>query len=237
MFFSSGSAGGAAKGVEQELEFLRKNPKISSGGSGLEGIYLFRGGKYWLFDNKPKPNKPFGDLLKGSKPANGKWPGIHFPGGVCVLGKDLILVYKNLWNKFQGGVPPGGKEGVLDGYRGGPEKLSLGDDPIRDEEEPDKPKGDEEGGAVINPDPRDPTHRKIKGNRVCRFIIKEQKCFRRGHCITVDEDQNHYPPQIIAAIKTSDNNWFFVNKKGQFCQRKDGSTEKVYMFSVFENFY
>ena len=219
------------------LEFLCTNPKITSGGSGPNGIYLFRGGKYWLFDNKPKPDMPFGNLEDGPKPAKEKWKEIHFPAGVCVIDDHMIIVYKNEWSKYPS--KPSDKDSnqiegktspILNQTDPGIESLDLPrNEPIRDPELPDDSlNNDKDGGALINPDKGDPTYRKIKGNRVCRYVInKEDKCLLRCKCITVEDDKNKFPPNIVAAIKSSENMWYFVNKEGKHCQRKDGSTEEV----------
>ena len=198
---------------------------------------MFRGGKYWQFDNKPKPDKPFGELVDGAKPAKDKWKAIHFPCGVCTINENMIVVYKNIWSKYTSDKTKG-ETNLIDDQT----SLILNDtsqpsietldlpinEPIRDPLLPDDPpKEVNDGGALINPDKEDPTYRKINGDRVCRYVLKNDKCLRKGKCITVEDDKNKYPARIVAAIKSSDNNWYFVNKNGKHCQRKDGSTEEV----------
>ncbi len=75
---------------------------INAGGNLEEPpfIYLFRGGKYWTFDNKPKKNKPIGDLVEGAKPAKIKWPGIRFPGAFGSNNENPIMVYNNTWSQW-----------------------------------------------------------------------------------------------------------------------------------------
>jgi hypothetical protein len=66
----------------------------------MDFILVFRGGKYWHFNNKPEENKPFGDLVTGAIPANTKWPGIHFPGGIGKNKDNLINVYDKTWSQW-----------------------------------------------------------------------------------------------------------------------------------------
>ena len=77
---------------------LCSNTKISSGTNLSPYIYVFRGGKYWKFNNRPKSGQPLGDCVEGGKPAKQKWPGIRFPGGASYKKTSLVMVYKKKWS-------------------------------------------------------------------------------------------------------------------------------------------
>lgn len=360
------------KNLKLELGFLCDNPKITAGSNYLNFIFVFRGGKYWKFDNKPKPNKPFGELVDGGIPAKNKWPGIHFPGGAGAEKSNFIMIYESKWSRWKhnqnnkpvgdnyieddsnddsdgvkpsqenkqnvdeenptdgnfgddstdsipssgnskgtkpnkkgnqqtddedsehpkpedigddsgddssGGTKPnknggkgnnpntGGKEpnknesdedNPTDGDSGGTEteeseilspkptrkptgsgatqgKLDesdindINDEPIREEELPDEPAGDDsDAGALIDDEDNVGAKIQIKGNKVCNFIIKKNKMYSNGKCVSIEEDKHKYSPDIIAALKAKDKNWYFVNKEGQYCKRKDKVNDKVF---------
>lgn len=96
------------KGVKTKLRFLCNNVKIKAGtqealtlsGSTSPRIWVFRGGKFWVFDNKVSDKKPFGELLDGAKIAGDLWDGIHFPGGAGFDGPNFIMVYKRKWSRW-----------------------------------------------------------------------------------------------------------------------------------------
>ncbi len=86
--------------LKLELEPLCDNPNVNAGGNYMDFILVFRGGKYWHFNNKPEKNKPFGDLVTGAIPANTKWPGIHFPGGIGKNKDNLFNIYDKTWSQW-----------------------------------------------------------------------------------------------------------------------------------------
>ncbi len=254
-------------------------------------IYVFRGGKYWKFNNKPKPNEPFGDLVDGGVLAKNKWPGIRFPGGAAFDGNKLIMVYKNKWSRWrprsrnQGSSsgPTGGEldtenpdmttdSGIKDLHptrsisddTGATENgvkniqvttesiendyneielesdgqngikpiysdiIEISEQPIREEEIPDEPNGDEiNAGALIPPENNDGKYTKIKENRVCFYVIKKEKLHLSGKCITLDQNDHKYPANTVAAIKPEDNNWYFINNEGKYCKRADKVYDEV----------
>jgi hypothetical protein len=63
-------------------------------------IIIFRGGKYWQFDNKPEEGKPFGTLVTGGTLARIKWPAIRFPGGVGNNKDKFIVIYDKTWSQW-----------------------------------------------------------------------------------------------------------------------------------------
>ncbi len=174
---------------------------------------MARGGKFWRFDNKPKPKKPFGDLVDGAQQAKGKLPGIHFPGAFGNNNKNFMMIYKNKWSQWL----PNGFNDVVD-------------EPIvtKEEEIPDKPEiSDSDSGALIPIDENSGKYAKISKNNVCYIVIKKNKCFWSGKCLPVTEDKNKFPPNIIAAIKSKDNDWYYFNKVGKYCKRKDKDSNEV----------
>ena len=82
----------------QELELLCKNVYINAGGNYPPYSFVFRGGKYWKFDNLPKPGKPLGNLVEGQVWAEDNWPGIELPTGVSHLNDDFITVGRSSWS-------------------------------------------------------------------------------------------------------------------------------------------
>jgi hypothetical protein len=130
----------------QELGYLCKNTVINAGGNYGPHIFVFRGGKYWDFDNKPKPNKPFGELVRGQVPAKEHWPGLRLPTGVSDKDKDFVVVYKDKWSRW---TPDGKKSGTDKDIE---KEGSLA--PNRDKKKPKKPgdpdEPDEEGSADTN---------------------------------------------------------------------------------------
>jgi len=349
------------KDIKPKLKSLCDNPRIISGSNYPPDIYVFRGEKYWKFDNEPKPNKPFGELVEGEVPAKTKWPSIHFPGGAGYQKLNFIMIYKTQWSRwrpnknsksdgedsdgdypddrisdwdtprknsggkgnklynndnrdnpdgddsgienlndtnsngvepskgkpsnnqnnsntnrsdddnqsetdFKGKIPTnnytnedntsdsddsettkshikgvksiksGGKpsKGKLDGNEFSGDKLSnsdindIKDEQIREEEVPDEPDGDGvDMGALVSHDDNVGAKTEIKGDKVCNLLIKNNKAYFTGKCISIDEDKNNFPPNIVAAIKLKDKNWYFINREGKYCKRKDETYKKV----------
>jgi hypothetical protein len=291
------------KDMKPEVESLCNNPVIKAGthesdnneDGSTPSIYVFRGGKYWKFNNKPAPTKPFGDLVEGAKSAEDKWPGIHIPGGAGFENSNFIMIYKTRWsrwtpNKTKGsegkqdknpddsdgseddsnGGPKGGKgkpsgsnqDGDQDRSDGEPTGSSGGkgnpsgsnnkspvvnidtneikdtfEEAIQDEDEAQSPdsiysfdKGsdiDKGAGALINVEPNKGRYAKVSGDQICYFVIKNKMCFRSGKCTSVTEDKNNFPPNILAAFKARDKNWYFINKNGKYCKRADNSFNEV----------
>lgn len=79
---------------------------MSAGGTVPPYIYVFKKGKYWKFDDKPKKGKPLGDLVEGGIRATIKFPGMHLPGGISHNGPALVIVYRTKWAQW---APKGGK--------------------------------------------------------------------------------------------------------------------------------
>jgi hypothetical protein len=195
-----------------ELKTLCDNPKIIAGGNYLTFIFVFRGGKYWQFDNKPKLKKPLGNLIEGGSMAKNRWPGIHFPGAIGNNGDNFIIVYKEKWIQWL----PNGEIDVEEG--------SIGEKVI---EIPDEPEGNEiDSGALIPIDGKE-KYGKVHQNKVCFVIIKNNKCFWSGECLTFTEDPNRFPPNIIAYIRAGYKNRYFFDNNGKYCKRPIYSNTEV----------
>ena len=79
--------------VDLKMEPLCDNTTIDSGGNKDNIIFVFRGGKFWQFDNKPQNGKPLGNVVKGNIYADKLWDGIHFPAGIGYNGQNLLAIY------------------------------------------------------------------------------------------------------------------------------------------------
>ena len=193
---------------------------IKAGGVHDGIIYIFRGGKQWKFDNRPKEDKPFGDLINGGYRARTNWTDIHFPGGVGSHLGGFIMIYRNKWSKWM-------RENK------GPSNGDLRDLPIGEREAVD-PELDNTSdlGALALVDPKKHSYRKIKGSLVCPLKIKDNHANWEGQCKPVGEEEHNYPPEIIAAIKTSEQFWYLVNKEGKYCRRKESKTEEVFPLNM-----
>ena len=86
--------------LHHKLESLCDNTTIDSGGNYGKSIVVFRGGKFWQFNNAPKKDKPFGDVEEGAVAAKRQWPGVAFPGGVCHDNNHMMIVYDKKWSKW-----------------------------------------------------------------------------------------------------------------------------------------
>ena len=198
-----------------ELRYLCDNPVIKAGGNHNGLIYVFRGGKQWKFDNKPKDDKPFGELISGAYKAKNNWSDIHFPGGVGEYDNNFIMVYKKKWSKWKGENPIGANAGDLRDY-------PIGE--LVDEE----PEMNADSGALILTDPIKNRFAKIKANQVCYLIIRNNLAKWDGKCKPLINDVNKFPPNIIAAIETSDNFWYFIDGNGTYCRRHKKDLEEVF---------
>jgi hypothetical protein len=99
-----------------------------------------------------------------------------------------------------------------------------------EKEAPDEPDGsDEDSGALVNSDDNDGKYAKIKGNSVGNLVIEENKLYIIGKYSPIDIVliSNKYPPNIIAAIKTIKNIWYFIKKGGKYCKRINKVLEEV----------
>jgi hypothetical protein len=232
------------KKIKQELKFLCNNVKINAGANVPPIIMFFRGGKYWKFDDKPKPNKPFGNLIEGQVPANLDYPGIHFPGGAGHQKPDkFIMVYKDKWSRWKPTDPMAGAGGDSPIQPAGGDEPEQEDSAAPDKDKPPKggkkggkgvpdgdgggqkgdPDKDDDGdkGALILVDPQKPLYGKIKGAKVCYLTIRGGKAYWKGKCKPVNKDPNNFPPHIVAAVKNKDKDWYFVEANSTYCKRKD----------------
>lgn len=226
-----------AKKLKPELQLLCNNPKIIAGTNYPPFVYVFRDGKYWIFDNIPKKDKPIGEVVEGGKEAKIKWPGIHFPGGVIYNKFKFIVIYETKWSRWrtqtieESGQQINVEKDKIESIH---ENKDINSDfnEVKDEliieVESDETEGDNsESGALINIDQQKGKYAKVNGSTVCYVIIKNNKCNWSGNCLNVNEDQNNFPPNIIAAIETSDNYWYYLNENGKYCKRKDQTYVEV----------
>lgn len=204
-----------------QLKTLCKNVKITTGFHyPNHGIYIFRGGKYWLFDNKPIDDKPFGDLIEGAIQAKKKWPQIRFPGGTSYYDSDFIIIYKNEWSRWRPNAANSDNQQF-------DEEINQ-EFVIEVEEDLD---GDSRAMIIVENHER--KRLKIDGKEVCFITIRNGKCFWSEKCLTNKSEADiQNPPKIFGAIKTDFNNWFIFDKYSKFCKRAekeliDGSSHLI----------
>lgn len=197
---------------------LCSNVAIKAGGNdGPDIIYVHRGGKYWIFDTKEEPKKPFGKLVGGEYPARDKWPYIHVAGGQSYYIDSMIMVYRHKWSLWQ----PKFKVGE-------DESNQLWDQPILDREAEDL--GDiENAGALINVDVKGSRFAKIRGSEVCNLQVTGNMSVWINKCHPVDEDNERFPPNIWAAIRTRDKAWYYIDANGKYCKRTEFVRSKVWV--------
>lgn len=213
--------GCSSKRIKPELQALCKNPKIKGGSNFPPHIYVFRGKNYWKFDNSPKADKPFGELIEGNKSAIDLWPGIHFPGGSSYNKFAFVMVYKNKWSQWKS---------ADSGYNSRSTETEINDEPIGvvEEEAPDELSGDDSDyGPLIVYNEKKGKYAKINGNQICFYIIRDNKCTTHGSCVPVDEEENKFPPNIVSVIRDRDKNWLFFDKNGKYCQRANKDRKEV----------
>ncbi len=162
--------------------------------------------------------KPLGNLVEGAIQAKDKWPGIHFPGGVGNNLDNFIIIYDNKWSQW---LP----NGTID-----VEEESIVEKVV---EIPDEPEGSHlDSGALVPIDKKKSKYAKIRKNEVCYLVIKKNKCYWSGKCLNVKDDENKFPPNIIAAIKSKDNNWYYFNEEGKYCKRPHKDKKEVRLLSI-----
>jgi hypothetical protein len=186
-------------------------------------IYLFTKDKVFIFntqtDNKPNGNMDpiFSALSPETIEPTKKWVGFNPNEGRFFVTKNELYVILN--NKVFSCWDSSGKQISKNQPIGGIEK-----------EAPDEPDGnDEDGGALVNSDDNDGKYAKIKDNSVGNLVIEENKLYIIGKYSPIDIAliSNKYPPDIIAAIKTIKNIWYFIKKGGKYCKRIDKVLEEV----------
>ena len=175
--------------------------------------------------------------MDGGSPAKKKLPGLNLPGAVGHNENKFLIVYPNHWSQWL----PNGFNDILD-------------EPIveKEFEIPDQPETDPEDSGALIPlsltpngtkiDPeqtKEHQYGKIMKNKVCYVKIKKNKLYWNDSdrkCSAVSEDPHNFPPDIVAAIKPKDNHWYFFNKGGKYCKRKDQDYKEVrnIVLSFFE---
>jgi hypothetical protein len=197
-----------AKTVRCDLKSLCEKPKIKGAVVCDDKIYVFRGGKYWAFDDKHQKNKPFGDLIAGPLPALDKWKDIKLPSAMGCKDGNLVVIVNNKWSEWG----PDGKVIIAD--------QSIG-----------KGNGtDDDLGALVLVNEAECRFAKVMDNKVCYYVMKYDRLYTKGECAPVGKDENNFPPDIVAAVKTNDDMWYFFNKKGEYCQRRTGDFNEVCVF-------
>lgn len=196
--------------VDPELKNLCDNPKIDSTAKYNKEIYIFRGGKYWKFDDKTRNKLPLGQLIEGPIDAKEKWPGIKLPAAMGQNGDNFFTVIKN---KYQEWHPNGTKVG---------NEKQIEEKPL---EPPDEADGNpDDAGALLCL--TDKLWAKIKNNEVCYASPKKKRLYWEG-CLPVTEDDHQFPPNIIAAVKTANDVWYYFDKEAKHCKRQEGDYSRV----------
>ena len=227
------------KNIKPELDSLCRNAKISAGGSLRPHIYIFKNKKYFLFDNKPKVNKPFGELVSGNLVTVTRFEGMHTPGGVSHTGNDdaLVIVYNTKWAQWATPAPTAGTAGTagtnaspgtatISGTATIPKSIDVSEQPIGLEES-ELNGNDTDLGALIPIDLKIWKFAKIIETNVCYVVIENDKCFWDQKCKPVNEDQNQFPANIVGAVKTSKNLWYYFDRNGKYCVRPNGHNNPV----------
>ena len=184
-------------------------------------IYVFTHLNLYVFGPKPKSDtKKSGDpvfsrLVSDEIKPSEKWPGFDPNYGRFFAEKNLLCV-------------------IIEAQRyscWGPDGTQVVDNrPIGepDYDPPDEEQGDDSNaGALINPEDNNGKYARIRGKKVCSLTIEDEEMYNLGQCLDVSADPRKFPPDIVAAIKPKDNNWYFFNKNGKYCKRADGSTKEV----------
>ena len=209
------------------MEFLCQNPEIVAGGTVPPYLIVFKKGKYWKFDDNPTKGKPLGELVEGNIKISIKYPGMHLPGGVSHNGPALVIVYNTKWAQWKPTDPDVGKSNAVD----------IIDTPISDERAKE-PEGDlKDIGALIIVDKIKFRYAKIMDEKVCHVIIKGEKCYWDGQCKPVTEDENQFPPNIVAAALTRTKIWYFFDREGKHCKREDGVFTPVNKFLSLNDYF
>jgi hypothetical protein len=187
-------------------------------------IYLFTKNKLYVFDSKStiEPGSEdletkFLDMISDNIVPSKRWLGFEpNDGRFFAHNNDLCNIIDNKKYTCWG----------VDGNE------YATDQPIEEPEEelPDEPDGDyKDAGALINGDGNDKSFSfiQIRGDRVCDIIIENKKLFTIGKCKSIDEEEHKFPADIIAAIKTKNNNFYFISKDGTYCKRAEKTYGKV----------
>ena len=190
--------------------------------------------KLYVFDPIPKTEGPTGQgpptLSSGDpdfsklvsddiNPAE-KWPGFDPNYGRFFAENNLLCVIIDN-ERYSCWSPDGTK--VVDN------KLIGEPDPgLLDEE----PEDDSDAGALVNPEDNNGKYARIRGRKVCTLTIEDEDMYLLGECLDVKDEPHNYPPDIVAAIKPKDNNWYFFNRFGRYCKRPNGSTQEVLFFKI-----
>jgi hypothetical protein len=82
------------------------------------------------------------------------------------------------------------------------------------------------GALIITPE-MEGRYIKVVENEVCYYLIRDNQCYKIGKCSPVNEDEHNFPPNIIAAIKTRDNIWYYFDTNGKYCERPDEDYNEV----------
>jgi hypothetical protein len=86
-------------------------------------------------------------------------------------------------------------------------------------------------GALISAD-KVGKYAKVMGTHVCYYLILNNKCFQIGECVPVVRDKYNFPPNIIAAVKTNQDIWYYFNANGKHCERPEGEYSDVIDLSL-----
>ena len=182
-------------------------------------LYVFTHLNVYVFDPRGKLNQnmdpKFTKLVSDNIRPSERWPGFD-PNYGRFFAKDnhLCVIIENI--KYSCWTP--------DGHQIVKERpIGEPDYEIPDQLEDNS--GD--AAALINPEDNGGKYSRIRANKVCDLIIENEEMFFIGQCSDVSSDSRQFPPNIIAAIKPKDNNWYFFNKNAKYCKRPQNSVSKV----------
>lgn len=151
-------------------------------------------------------------MISDSFEASKKWIGFQPNNGrFFAINGYLFVVIENSWDRWL----PNGQKDIS--------HEQIGASEIETEDEPN---GDEsDSGAIIKVENN--KYAKVIGNKVCNLYFKDNEISLSRKCVPIAEDKNGFPPNIVSAIKTKDNNWYFINKNGKYCKRTDKNNSGV----------
>lgn len=181
-------------------------------------IYFFVEEKVFIFNTRtessdesnninPLSDARFSDLTPETIKASEKWVGFDTnKGRFFAIKNELCNILDNKFNCWYSN----GKQTQIEEEIGEPEV-----------EAPDEPDGDnKDAGALINSEDNDGNYAKIKGNKVCYYVIEENKLYLISKCVSVADDDHNYSPNIIAAVRPKSWNYYYINNDGKYCKRQ-----------------
>lgn len=176
-----------------------------------DNIYVFTIDKTYIFNGKSTFSSLFGELIADDVIPSKKWTGFNPTfGGFFAIDNNLCVIIDNnnysCWNS----------KGEVDQVN----------EPI---DEYDR-SGDEDDAGALIPIVINLKYAKITdGDKVCYLTIRDNKCYKEI-CMPIMQEENNFPPNIVAAFNSSDGNFYFVDKNGKYCKRLHNDKTKVFEY-------